>query len=229
VPTPFGWNPPDFWVPVITLGVTALYMAIGIPLSTRWWHRTDRTERVRVAGVLRDLAGELGGEFAGPREVMGVDDDGDPYGPVLDYGTALVTSSGLAVEVGVQVMGGSTGKCVRLRAAAPEGRVWIVDRLHARAFRWEHGDPRDLRTFRRSYRTADPERLGPDARAALVELVVRGAVDVRLDGAGLTVWALPPTGRASPRISGITEAAALVPHVRRVAGAARLLLAEPPS
>jgi hypothetical protein len=223
VPAPFGWNPVDFWVPVVTLSASALLMAIGIPLSVRRWDRTDGAERARVAGVLRSLAAELGGEFIGPREVMGVSDDGDEYGPVPDYGTASVTSDGLVVEVGVQVMGGPNGKALKLWVPRPPGRAWTVARLEARAFMRSRGDPHDLRTFRRSFRSAEPDRLSQDARAALLDLL-RHASDVKLDAGGLTVWALTAGNRASARIDSVTGVAALVPHVRRAAAAARLLL-----
>jgi hypothetical protein len=223
VPAPFGLNPVDFWVPALTLGATALFAAIGIPLSFRHWNRTDRAERERIAGVLRTLAAELGGEFTGPRDVMGVDDDGDEYGPVKDYGTASVTSEGLAVEAGVQVLGGPNGKSLRVRVLAPPGRAWRVASLRARSFRRSGGDPRDVRTFQRAYRCAEPERLSPDARAALLDLL-RHASDVTLDAGGLTVWALPARKRADARVSGVTDAAAVAPHVRRAAVAARLLL-----
>ena len=224
MPAPFGWNPVDFWVPAITLGVTALYMAIGIPLSIRRWNRGDLAERERVAGILRSLAAELGGEFIGPREVMGETDDGEPYGPVPDYGTVAVTSAGLTVEVGVQVLGGPNAKSLRMWVPQPPGRSWTVASLHARSFRRPRGDPRDLRTFRRNYRSPDPERLSADARAALLDLL-RHATDVRLDAAaGLIVWALPAGRGVNPRIGGVTDAMALVPHVRRTAAVARLLL-----
>jgi hypothetical protein len=223
VPAPFGWDPAGFWITVLVLSAEALVLAIGIPISTRHWHRTDRVERVRVAGILQVLATEMGGEFVEPRQVMGVDDEGDEYGPVPDYGTAAVTSSGLLVEVGVQVLGGPNGKSLRLSVAVPEGRTWSVKALRSRSFRWSQGDPYDLRTFLRSFRTPSPERLTLDARAALVRLLIH-AVTVELDADALTVWALPARRRANPRISGVTDAAALVPHVHRTAAAARLLL-----
>src|SRR5215831_987215 len=150
------------------LSAQALFLAIGIPIQTRHWNRTDRAERQRVGAVLHELATEMGGEFIEPRQVMGVDDEGDRFGPVPDYGTAAVTSSGLLVEAGVQVMGGPNGKSLRVSVAVPEGRAWTVQRLESRSFRWSGGDPYDMRTFTRSYRTPDPERLGSEARAALV-------------------------------------------------------------
>ena len=60
------------------------------------------------------------------------------------------------------------------------------------------------------------------ARARLL----RHARDVKLDAGGLTVWALPARSRTNARISGVTDAAALVPHVHRTAAVARLLLAD---
>jgi hypothetical protein len=190
----------------------------------RHWKETDRAERERVASVLRTLAAELGGDFVGPRDVMGVTDDGEEYGPVPDYGTASVTSQGLAVEVGVQVPGGPNAKSLRIGLPPPPGRTWTVDRLHARAYRRRsRGDPHEPRTFLGSYRSADPERLGPEARAALLDLL-RHATDVRLDAGGLTVWALPARRRTDARIDGVTGTAALAPHVHRVAAVARLLL-----
>jgi hypothetical protein len=223
VPAPFGWNPVDFWVPILTLGASALLMAIGIPLSVRRWSRTDGAERERIAGVLRNLAAELGGEFIGPRDVLGVTEDGEEYGPVPDYGTALVKTEGLAVEVGIQVMGGPNAKSLRVWVPLPPGRAWTVAWLNPRVLGWPRGDPYQLRTFLRRYRSADPERLSQDARAALLNLL-RHAADVKLDAGGLTVWALPAGRRATPYIRGVTDAALLVPHVRRTVGVARLLL-----
>ena len=223
MPAPFGWNPVDFWVPFLTLSAMALLMAVGVPIAMRRWNRSDHAERERVAAVLRSLVAELGGEFIGPRLVMGVSDDGDEYGPVPDYGTASVTASGLTVEVGVQVMGGPTGKCLRVLVPLPPGGTWTVTRLQARAFRWSRGAPSDLRTFRRCYRADGAELLSEDARTALLDLL-RDATDVRLDDAGLTVWALRPRQRADPLISGVTSAAALVTYVRRTAAAAARML-----
>jgi hypothetical protein len=105
----------------------------------------------------------------------------------------------------------------------PAGRTWAAASLSARTYRWLRGDPRKLSTFRRAYRPADPERLSPDARVDLLDLV-RHATDVSLDAAGLTTWALPPRWPPGPRIRSVSDAAALVPHVRRTAAAARLLL-----
>ena len=224
MPAPFGWDPAGFWITFLLLSAQALFLVIGIPLTNRRWYRADRAERLRVAAILQHLATEMGGEFIEPREVYGTNDEGEKFGPVTDYGAAAVTSSGLVVEVGVQVMGGPNGKSLRLSVAVPEGRAWTVESLQSRTFRWSGGDPTDMRTFLRSYRTASPERLGRDARAALVELL-RHSVTVELDGAGLTAWALPARKSANPLISGVTDAESLVPHVRRTAAAARLLLA----
>jgi hypothetical protein len=223
MPTPFGWSPPDFWLTVLVLGGWAVLMAIAWPISQRWWNRTDRAERERVAMILQELAAEMGGEFIGPREVRGVGDDGEAWGPVLDHGTASVTSSGLVVEACVQPLGAQNSKCLKLWIAVPAGRSWAVPWLDSRAFHWSLGDPHDLLTFRLSYRSTAAERLSREARAALVD-VLRHSRDVRLDTSGLTVWALPPRWRASPSISGLTDAAALVPHVQRAAAAAHLLL-----
>jgi len=221
VPTPFGWNPPDFWLTVLMLGGWALFLAITVPISYRRWNRTDAAERERVAGVLRRLAAELGGEFIEPRVARGVD-DGDEYAR-LDHGTASVTCDGLAVEVGVQVIGTTNGQCLKAWVPVPPGRSWAVAWLRARTYRWSRGDPRAMSTFRRAYRSPDPERLSPDARAALLDLL-RHASDVSLDAAGLTMWALPPRWPPSPRIRSVSDAEAMVPHVRRTAAAARLLL-----
>jgi hypothetical protein len=207
---------------VLILGGWGLFLAIAMPISHRRWVRTESAERERVAGVLRQLAAELGGEFIDPRVVRGVDEDGDEYAR-LDYGTAAVTCDGLAIEVGVQVFGTTNGQCLKVWVPAPPGRTWAVAGLCARTYRWSRGDPRKLGTFRRAYRSADPEWISPDARAALLDLV-RHARDVSLDGAGLTMWAMPPGWPPSPRIRSVTDAAALVPHARRTAAAARLLL-----
>lgn len=150
--------------------------------------------------------------------VRGVDDDGDEYAQ-LDHGTASVTSDGLAVEVGVQVIGTTNGQCVKVRVPVPRDRNWAMAWLCARALRWPRGDPRELSAFR----PASPERLSPEARAALLDLL-RHATDVRLDAAGLTMWTVPHRWPPSPRIRGVTDPAALVAHVRRTAAAARLLL-----
>jgi hypothetical protein len=219
MPTPFGWNPADFWVTFLTLGGTALLMVIGIPISFRASRRLDRSERERVAAVLRELAATLGGEFIGPRKVMRIDEEGDEFGPADDYGTALAVSSGMAVEAGVEVQGALYGRSLRLWVAVPPGRSWAVDRLEARAWRWPGGE------FGRRYRCANPDRLSRDARAALLDLL-RHVEHVELDAAGLTVWALPPrwTQRGTQRVYSIIDAARLVPHVHRTAAAARLLL-----
>jgi len=222
MPAPFGWDPVGFWVTTLTLGATALILGIGVPLSMRRWNRTDVAERERIASVLSRLAGDLDGAFVGPRDVMGVNDDGEEYGPVLDYGTALVRSADLAVEVGVQVMGGPRGKCLKLRVALPEGRAWSVAWLRER-FQVRRGDPRALRTFRRAFRSADPEGLTVEARVALLSLAEEAA-GVELSAEALTVWALPPSRRASARIDGVTDAMAVLPHVHRTAAVARLLL-----
>jgi hypothetical protein len=225
MPAPFGWDPVGFWIPALTLGAMALLLGIGIPLSMRRWNRTDAGERERIASVLSRLAADLDGEFIAPRNVMGVNDDGEEYGPVLDYGTALVRSSDLAVEVGVQVMGGPTGKCLKLRVPLPEGRAWSVAWLHGR-FHVRRGDPRELRTFRRAYRSADSQGLPVEARVALLDLDEEAA-GVELSAEALTVWVLPPSRRASARIDGVTGAMALLPHVQRTAAVARLLLQDP--
>lgn len=213
----------DFWMPVLVLGGYALLMAIAVPISMRRWNRTDSTERERVAGVLRQLAAQLGGEFVEPRVVRGVDDDGDEYAQ-LDHGTASVPSDGLVVEVAVQVLGTTNGQCLKVRVPVPHGRTWAVPWLHARTFRWSRGDAREPGTFRRAYRSADGHLLSPDARVALLALLDH-ATDVRLDGTALTMWTHPPRWPPSPRIRAVTDAAALVPHVRRTASAAHLLLA----
>lgn len=124
MPAPFGWDPVAFWATTLTLGTYAIISAFAIPWSIRRWNRGDRTERERLAGVLRGLAAEMGGEFVGPRMVMGMTDEDGEYGPVLDYGTAMVTSAGLAIEAGVQVLGGPAGKSLKLRVPLPEGRSW---------------------------------------------------------------------------------------------------------
>jgi hypothetical protein len=225
MPAPFGWDQVDFWVPALTLGATALLLGIGIPLSMRRWNRTDAAERERIASVLSRLAGDLGGTFIGPRNVMGVNDDGEEYGPVLDYGTALVRSSDLAVEVGVQVIGGPMGKCLKLRVLLPEGRAWTVAWLRQRVH-LRRGDPQALRTFLRAYRSADPEGLTVEARVALLDLA-QEAAGVALSAEALTVFALPASRRASAQIDGVTGAVAVLPYVHRTAAAARLLLRDP--
>jgi hypothetical protein len=186
VPAPFGWDPTGFWVTTLTLGTTALLLAIGVPASWRRWRRTDAIERERVANVLDQLARDL---------------------------------------VGVQVFGGTNGKCLRLRVPLPEGRAWSVESLRVRRFRRRRRDPRSPEAFRRAYRTADPERLTVEARVALLDMLDR-AVDVVLEPAGLTVWTLRPRGRADPLIDTVTHAEALVPYVHRTAAAALLLLAD---
>ena len=212
----------DFWLTALILGGYGLVMAIVLPISMRRWERTDSAERERVAGVLRHLAAEMGGEFLDPRVVRGVDDDGDAYAQ-LDHGTASVTRGGLTVEVGVQVIGTTNGQCLKVRVPVPQGRTWAVARLRSRDYRWSRGDPGTLGTFRRSYSSAEPERLSKDARVALLD-VLQHATDVRLDAEGLTMWTLPPRWPPSPRIRSVSDAAALVPHVHRMAAAARLLL-----
>jgi hypothetical protein len=210
---------------VLILGGWALVLAITFPISMRRWERTDRAERERVAGVLRQLAAELGGRFIEPRVVRGVE-DGDEYAQ-LDHGTASVTSEGLAVEVGVQVIGTTNGQCLKVFIPAPPGRTWAVAWLDARVYRglrrWSRGAPGKLSTFRSAYRSADPEQLSLDARVALLDLL-RHATDVSLDAAGLTMWTLPARWPPSPRVRSVTDVAALLPHVHRTAAAARLLL-----
>jgi hypothetical protein len=223
VPAPFGWDPAGFWITTLTLGGFALFMAVGIPLSVRRYDRVDRAERERLASVLRGLAALMGGEFAGPREVVAVDDGGGRYPPTLDYGTAIVRSAGLTVEAGVQV-GPPAGKSLRLRVELPPGRAWTVSRLRARRLGpWLTRVPAP-RTFRLAYGCSTPGRLSAGARSAL--LVLRAdVVDLRLEPDALTVWVLRPTARTDARVDGVRDAPSLVAYVHRTAAVARLLLA----
>jgi hypothetical protein len=194
---------------------------IGIPLSWRRWKRIDRRERERVSAILRRLAADLGGEFEGPRLIRLVDEDGVDWGAWPDSGTALVTVAGLQVEVGVQ-LGGPAPKCLRLRVPRPAGRAWPEVTLRARRVGpWLTGVPAP-RTFRLAFRSAGAERLGAEARAALLALRA-DAVDLRLGPDGLTVWVLRSSSRGDARMDGIRDAAQVTPHVRRVAEVARLL------
>lgn len=108
------------------------------------------------------------------------------------------------------MLGGPNSKSLRLRVPIPHGRRWTVDRLDRRAIRRQ--------------RRGHPNGLSPEARAALLELL-QHATDVELDAGGLTVWALRANRWTDASIDGVTGAAALVPHVHRVARVARLLLA----
>jgi hypothetical protein len=187
------------------------------------YNRVDRAERERVAGVLRGLAALTGGAYAGPREVVPVDDDGKRYPPVLDYGTTAVRSAGMMVEAGVQV-GAPAAKCLRLRVPLPPGRAWTVARLRARRLGpWLTGVPAP-RAFRLAYRCSDPDRLSAEARAALLDLRA-DAVDLWLEPDALTVWVLRPTARNDARVDGVTDAPGLAPYVHRAAAVASLLLA----
>jgi len=223
VPAPFGWDPTGFWVTGLTLTVFGLLCGIGIPLASRRWARTDRAERERVAAVLRRLAVGMGGEFVAPREVPVVDDDGNDYGRRPDYGTARVSSSGLLVEIGVQV-GAPAAKCLRVRALLPPGRAWSVKRLRARRLGpWLTRVPAP-RAFRLAYSGAGTEHLNGEARAALLALRAH-AVDLWLQPDALVVWVLRASSRSDARVDGVTDAARLVPWVGRTAEVARLLLA----
>ncbi|HSV67260.1 MAG TPA: hypothetical protein VLJ59_15285 [Mycobacteriales bacterium] len=77
MPAPFGWDPAGFWVTTITLGTMAVMLGVGVPWSVRRHRRLDHAERVRVATVLRELAGQAGGQFI-PAAVT-VRADGERY------------------------------------------------------------------------------------------------------------------------------------------------------
>jgi hypothetical protein len=208
----------------VTLTIYGLLCGIGIPLASRRWARTDRAERARIAEVLRRLAAEMGGEFVVPREVPVVDDDGHDYGRRPDYGTALVSSLGLVVEVGVQV-GAPAAKCLRVRVLLPPGRAWSVQRLRARRLGpWLTRVPAPS-TFRLAYRGAGTEHLGGEARTTLLALRA-DAVDLWLQPDALVVWVLRASSRSDARVDGVTDAARLVPYIGLTAEVARLLLAD---
>jgi hypothetical protein len=98
MPAPFGWDPVGFWVTTLTprapLGPTALFLGIGIPLSMRRWNRTDVAERQRIASVLSRLAADVDGAFIGPRNVMGVDDEGEDMARCSTTGRRSCGASG---------------------------------------------------------------------------------------------------------------------------------------
>jgi len=208
MPNPFGGEGlSGLWITLLILAGYAIFFAIAMPWSLRRWRRRDESEHERVGMVFRDLAARLGGEFIEPREVMGVDDDGDEYGPVLDHGTVSVRRSGLAVDVGVQPLAGPAGKCVKLRIALPEGRSWaVVTERERDLLRAPH--------------------LKPDARAEL-KAHLWHCRRVHVEPAALTAWMSCSRGlwwRAQPDIDGVTTAYALVPHIDRAVAIARLLL-----
>jgi hypothetical protein len=230
MPAPFGWDPVGFWVTTITLATMVVVLAVGVPWSMRRYRRLDRAERRRVEAVLRDLAGQAGGQFA-PAAAVTVQDGAEQY-RTIDHGWARLRSGGLLVEVGVEpAVEGAIAKSVLVRVSRPPDTRWSASPMASRSgwgrrLRRDRADLTDPAVFGRAFPGSRPDQLTAEARAALLDLLGH-AVRVRLDAETLSVWALPDRTwpRTDPRLGGVTSAARLLPYIHRAAATARLLLA----